>query len=122
MQLIQLELSHSNFFCPVTGEVILDEKDTPMNDNAKSLMGFWHTELLEEPSIKNNSLKRAWDKLCLDLEKETGGDVAGYEDLEEFLKNYDSQTWVVFVITNSGVGHGFSSSTHYFVIDMETTR
>lgn len=122
MQIVELELSHLNFYCPVTGEVIVDEDAPPMNENAKSLMGFWIDEVLHEPIIKNKVLQTRWNKFEKKIEKETEGDYPDYEDLRKFLTDFKNPTWVVFEITNSGVGHGFDSNTVWFVIDMETKK
>ena len=122
MQIVELELSHLNFYCPATGEVITDEDAPPMNENAQSLMGFWISEVLQEPIIKNKSLETGWKKYVKKIEEESGGDYPDDEDLRKFLTDFKEPTWVVFEITNSGVGHGFDSNTVWFVIDMETKK
>ncbi len=122
MQIIHLELSHSNFYCPATGEVIVVESNSYMNEDAKSLMGYWFSEVLQEPRINDKSLKIDWDDFVRKIEEETDGDVPDYEDLEKFLQEYRNPTWVVFAITNSGIGHGFYSNTLWFVIDLDTKK
>lgn len=122
MQIVELELSHFNFYCPVTGEVITDEDAPPMNEDAKSLMGFWIDEVLHEPIIKDKLLETDWKKYVKKFEKESDGDLPDYEDLRKFLSTYKSPTWVVFEITTSGFGHGFHSSTVWYIIDMETRK
>jgi len=122
MQIIKLELSHLNFYCPVTGETICDEKALPMNENATSLMGFWISEVLHEPILNNKLLKTSWEKYVVAFEAENDGDVPDYEDLRRFFANFEGPTWIVFEITSSGFGHGFNSNTVWYVIDMETRK
>ena len=52
MQLIDLSLSHLNFYCPATGQLICNENDGA-NYEADSLMGYWSSYSLQEPFIKN---------------------------------------------------------------------
>ncbi len=122
MQIIELKLSHSNFYCPATGEVIVDEDAEFMNENAKSLMGYWSSLVFEEPCINNKSLETGWGKFVKKFERETDGDSPDYEDFETFLREYNNPTWVVFAFTNTGVGHGFQSDTLWLVIDMDTKK
>jgi len=122
MQIIEIELSHSNFYCPVTGEVISDEDAPPMNENAKSLMGFWIDAVLEEPIINDKILKSSWNRYVKKFEKESGEDYPDCADLRKFLADYKNPTWIVFEITSSGIGHGIHSDTVWYVIDMETRK
>ena len=59
MQIIELELSHFNFYCPATGELLCNEDDG-VNEQAKSLMGYWCDLVFEEPYIKDEILKKDW--------------------------------------------------------------
>lgn len=117
MQIIKLELSHFNFFCPVTGHQICGE-DTGMDENAPSLMGYWVDEVLYEPGINNPTLKADWLLYEAGLDMDAPGfDI--FDDFESFLKNYQASNWIVFKITTSGIACGPSSTTAWYVIDME---
>lgn len=122
MQIIELELSHSDLYCPATGEVICNE-EVGMNEEAKSLMGYWIDEVFMEPFIKNESLKAAWELLVekTDAAAEAGEDDEGLDTLRlvQFLTEYESGTWVVFQITNYGLACGPVPNTIWYVIDME---
>jgi len=59
MQIVKLELSHFNFYCPATGEMIL-KADEMCNDKAKSLQGYWVDEIIEEPYFNNKEFEAAW--------------------------------------------------------------
>lgn len=122
MQIVDLELTHLKFYCPATGEVILDEDAPPINENAKSLMGYWISEVLMEPTINNKSLETGWKKFVKKTEKETDGDEPEYDDIEVFMKKFKAPTWVVFAISTSGVGNGPYSSTVWLVVDMDTMK
>ncbi len=129
MQIIELELSHTNFYCPVTGEAI--SKDNEMvNEAAKSLKGYWVSEILLEPFIKDNQLKKAWETLVADCEaaeekaenEDSELDEAFILDIDrivKFFKDYNTPTSVVFEITTSGLSHGPNSSTVWYVIEMD---
>ena len=43
-----------------------------------------------------------------------------YKAFESWLKEYKQGNWVVFVLTSSGMSCGPSSSTVWWVIDMDT--
>ncbi len=118
MQLTELELSHMNLYSPSTGEVLCNE-ETGFNQDAKSLKGFWINEVLTEPIIIDSSLKTAWIKFLEKCEEEEELFTPTYDHLVKFLKDYDNPTWIVFEITNCGMACGPSSSTVWYVVDME---
>ena len=129
MQIIELELSHFNLYCPATGEVISTE-ETGINEDAKSLLGYWVDEVFMEPFIKDEKLKIAWETLV--SECEAAEEKAYEEDAEldeaftldidrlvKFLKDYDAPTCVVFEISNSSLACGPVSNTAWHVVNME---
>ena len=121
MQIIELELSHYNFFCPVTGEYIIKEGE-PVNDEAVSLMGYWINEVIDEPFIKNAALKKGYDMFLLSEKEENKDFYFNYEELEKFLSTLGAQNWVTYKITTKTMScnNGPIWETVYFVIDMDT--
>ena len=114
MQLIDLSLSHLNFYCPATGQLICNENDGA-NYEADSLMGYWSSYSLQEPFIKNEWLKKEWEAFV--IKTSTGS--FNWEDIEIWLKELDKRNWVVFAISDQGNSIGTSFTT-WWVIDMDT--
>ena len=120
MQIVELELNHFNFYCPATGEFILME-DEPCNEDAASLMGYWVDEVINEPFLKDEQLKKDFEAFINYHEEEDEDFSLGFEELEQFLTEFEAPNWVVYKITTCGIGCGGPiCSTVYFVIDMNT--
>jgi hypothetical protein len=124
MRIFDLDLNHAHFFCPATGECILKEGE-PINDEAQSLMGYWHSEVLDQPALMDSDLQEAWDayleKSLKEQQKEDDYDefdAPGWQELEEFLKNHENRDWVVFCITTRDMASGQVMNTVRLVIDM----
>ena len=98
MQIIELNVPHYNFYCPVTGECI-SANGEPVNLDASSLCGYWVSVELESPSILHQDFEdayRAYLKKCA-----TNNEIdyiPEWEELEVFLKEYNKANWVVFNI------------------------
>lgn len=125
MQIIDLELSHSHFFCPVTGECILLENE-PINENATSLLGYWTSESFSEPRILHSDLQDAVDVFFenhREKQKNENDDEESNpldeEDLDAFLENHEAPNWAVFRITTRGMASGPIGSTVWLVIDTD---
>jgi hypothetical protein len=58
MQLIELNLHHYNFYCPVTGKCISADGE-PVNFEASSLRGYWVSEELESPRLYDDNFYEA---------------------------------------------------------------
>jgi hypothetical protein len=116
MQIIELELTHFNFFCPATGERILSSEEC--NDDAKSLMGYWLDEFLFEPYIKDKDLLKAWQKEVKRLDK-LDASQSIWDEFESFLRNYNVHNWVVFKLTASGIACGPVSNTVWKVLNLD---
>ena len=104
MQLIDLKTKHTNFYCPVTGAPIAIE-NKGIFDDARSLMGYWHHELLDEPVINNKEFEKAWDTFLASCDDEDGTELDPCTDINEVLNtcfNYDD---VILVLDNS-YNHG----------------
>jgi hypothetical protein len=120
MQIVELELNHFNFYCPATGEYILVE-DEPCNEDAASLMGYWVDEVIEEPFLKNQLLKKELEAFINDQEEQDEDFSFGFKELEQFLTEFKEPSWVVFKLTTCGIGCGGPMcNTVYLVIDMNT--
>ena len=119
MQIVTLELSHFNFYCPATGEPILIE-DEPVNKDAKSLQAYWVDEIMEEPFFKNKEFEKDWNKFAKKCTKDKGFK-PDFDDLRRFLTEYNQPSWVVFELTTSGMACGPVSTTVWKVINMDTT-
>ncbi len=115
MQIISLELENLNLYSPSTGEVICHE-DTGYNEEARSLMGYWIQEVMNEPFIKNPDLQQAWDEYleAADALLEED-DEAPDPDVDEFLLQYESPTWIAFRIETFGL----PGEVAWFVVEME---
>lgn len=119
MQIIALELDHLNFFCPATGEQILSPTDC--NEEAASLKGYWVDEVLYEPFLKDEQLKKDFEAFMQYHEEQEEYFSLGFKELEHFFTEFDAPNWVVFKITTRGIGCGGPMcSTVYKVIDMNT--
>ena len=113
MQIIKLQLSHYNLFCPATGEQILFEDDC--NEDAKSLQGYWCDLFFEEPVIKNKKLATAWKKF---QQKNKSKYQSDFQMLEDFFLDYPEPNWIVFKIADNNP----SSSTAWHILDMNTVK
>jgi hypothetical protein len=118
MQIIELRLSHFDLYSPVNGEPIANE-DIGFNVDAKSLVGYWMDEVMNEPFIKNNEFASKWEERIAEKEEELEDYLDYYEALETFLKEYSCPTWIVFKITTGTEAGGPGDETVWFVIDMQ---
>ena len=110
MQIVKLELAHFNFFCPVTGERILSEDCIY---DAKSVKGYWFDSSIDEPTITNRKLAAEWKRY---LKKNKESDLYTYELLEEFLAEYPEPYWIVFSLSDSGMGCGGTFSANLWIV------
>lgn len=115
MQIITLELENLNLYSPSTGEVLCHE-DSGTNEEARSLMGYWTRELMDEPFIKNPELQQAWDAYMeeSDARLEAGDEFPG-PDVDEFLEACEQPSWIAFRIETWGLPGDIA----WFVVDME---
>lgn len=119
MQIVNLILDHTNFFCPATGERITGG-GLSGNDEARSLAGYWIDHVFDEPHFNDSGLEDAWNDECKPYRNK---DHYAYPDgdvLEQFLIGFERPNWMVFKITTDGIPENPSSITTWFVIDMNT--
>jgi hypothetical protein len=120
MQILELELDHFNLYCPATGEFIFVE-DEPINEDALSLKGYWVDEVIEEPFIKDEALRKAWDGFIEEYEVDHQ-DFPEFSEIEQFLVNYPEPNWVIYKITTNGMACGPVSTTVWHVVDMNVVK
>jgi hypothetical protein len=60
MKIIFLEQENFSLFSPATGE-LLCRQDGTLNKDDRSLLGFWRSDKLDKPFIKDESLKKEWN-------------------------------------------------------------
>jgi len=120
MQIINLELDHYNFYCPVSGEYITTEEDG-VNEDAPSFRGYWFDEFWDEPTIKDEKLNQLWTEYFHNL-KESDPDYKYLdftEKLDEFFQSVEIKNYVVFKIQKIEFSN-IPDKLIYFVIDMNT--
>lgn len=112
MQIIDLNLSHWNFHCPVTGQKIQsDGEDTQF---PPSLKGLWIGEIADNPEIKDPTLQAAWDNFIENFNDES---FLEPEDINGFLANYTAPNWLAFYICS---GTAAFNDSAWYIIDMDT--
>ena len=109
MQIIELDLSHSNFFCPVTGIQLFSEDS---QSSSPALMAVWVQEVANEPDIYNSALEQKWEDWVAANEEEE--DFCW--DVSEFLATVNEPNWVAFQIT---IGGSMMPETATILIDMD---
>ena len=110
MQVIRLERSDWQFFCPVTGEAVFQESGEP---NAKSVRGVWVDADTSEALFITPQLEPAWEQHKKEREA-----IDEWPDLLEFLKSVDQSGWVAFEITTCGIACGPICTTTWTVLDL----
>jgi hypothetical protein len=111
MQKINLDLSHFNFFCPVTGIQIASETEFNPSPALKYYYFDGYFIHLSEDS------KPLLADLDINLDDETPE--INWDNFEIIQNKLASKNLVLFEITTSGVACGPMSSTAYICIDMD---
>lgn len=108
---------HSNYkmFNPITGDVIVEWE---CDDDATSLIAYWVDECFNEPVIKDEVLKESWETYVEKFENENE-DTPFFEELETFIKDYETSVWIAHKITTCGMACGPVSNTVLFVVDKD---
>jgi len=113
MQIIKLSLDHYNFFCPVSGTVIMDNETT--NLTAPSLVAHWFDEDLLSPHFNDLNIWLFWDDYKSNFEK---FDMIDPSLVFNFLEQYQSKNLVAFVIEENAPSSQGWNHSNFFVIDM----
>ena len=120
MKIVQYEpeMSVDRMYCPSTDEVIFAPYYESINDDAEAFIAYWHGEVLDQPKIKDEKLKAAWDKYFSKWNESDDIDI--FEAIEKFLKKYKNEEWIVYECTFYGMACGPTSTTIYFVVIADT--
>ena len=111
MQRIELEPTHFNFFCPVTGQRITDEElfiPSPAQLFCyidEGVFEFVHKDI--HPALEHVGIDITTDVIEAD-----------WQMFEKLIVLLDDQGLVLFEITHSGMACGPISMTAYHCIDM----
>lgn len=117
MKKIELNLSHFNFYCPVTGHRILQDGEE-FSPSPATL--FAYLDIIGEFIYSTNQYQEIIDK---NAQKFSEDDEFGdYENLELIINESENANLLIFEITNSGVACGPSSSTLFLCIDMNYNK
>ena len=106
MQIIELRLSHDNFFCPATGQNI---KSSTHYEPSPATKGAWWNEIPDEPMDLDESLAKAWEEYKEKVESEDD-----CLDVAEFLQTFEHDSYVCFAISPTGP----LLETGWYVIDI----
>lgn len=113
------EMDTDRMYCPSTDEVIFAPGYEEINEDAEAFVAYWHGEVLQEPSIKDEKLAAAWDKYYEGWDK-IMEDTDEWEAVEKFLKDYKNPEWKVMECTFYGMNCGPTSTTVYYVVRADT--
>ena len=113
MKIDFLELSNYKMYNSVTGDVIVDES---CEEGAASLIAYWVDECFNEPMIKDEVLKATWESFVEKFEMEQE-DSPFMEELDQFILDHDSASWIAYEITTCGLAFGPASNTVLFIVD-----
>jgi len=117
MEIIELGYIPIRFFCPVTGEVVV-EWGNP-NEKAASLLAVWHEFSAELHYMKDAELGKMWECLCREYSERQNRKLPDADDwgrwpmtvghLENFLRSFPRPELVAFCLTEPARPAGFGS-------------
>lgn len=110
MQTVKLELDHSNFYCPVTGQLITGDQVF----QASPATVFTYVSEVGEFEQITPELKELWDS----VEAEADEDDFDIDLFEKFAEKIEDDAIVCFEITTFGMACGPVSSTVRIAINM----
>ena len=108
MEIINLNYIPKRFFCPVTGEVVL-ERGNP-NEKADSLLAVWSEFSPELSYMKDAELGKMWECLCREYSERRNREFPDVDEwarcpmtsehLENFLRSFPGLNSLPFVLPN----------------------
>jgi hypothetical protein len=110
MQIIDLELDHNNFFCPVTGQAIIREEE---EFRASPATVFCYLDGFSEFEFMSDEAKAIFDSLEIDEVEDNSEDI-----FKRFEEEYSDNNIICFVITTRGIACGPVSFTVRIGIQM----
>ena len=99
-----------------TNDIIASTLDQDINEDADSLIAYWAN--LEEPIIKDEDLLEDWGKIVSKYMKENYEESPDYDDLINYLQNYNNPNWIV-IENSTGLAFAPGSDTIIFVVDKD---
>ena len=110
MQIVELQLSHYNFYCPATGIQLFSQQGSQLSP---ALRAVWVAEIAHQPDFFHAELEAPWNAWV-----STHADEEDFSwDPAAFLGTVDEPNWVAFTIHTGG---GMIAETATVVIDMDT--
>ncbi len=121
MQEVQLNLSHNNFYCPVTGQQICGDEEA--NPKVPSIRFIYIPEVGEFETI-HPDLETLADQIRNELAAKEEEDEDFCEEFfdvfkEALKKDEANDSLVIYSITTSGIACGPVSETIHIGIDMD---
>lgn len=111
MQVLKIEPSHNNFFCPVTGEQITGDE---FYEPSSAMVGMWHSDVLEDPALMNEQLQKLWEEYVAEIDK-----LDEFINMDDFFQKINIENFACFEITTYGIACGPTSTTVWYVINMD---
>jgi hypothetical protein len=113
MQIIRLDLDHSNFFCPATGKPLFDE-----GGDVSPAVDFAYFYEVGEIDHASTAAQAAWDAIEEDEDDSNFDHFDHFDHFERFVDAYDARNLLCFEITTHGFACGPVTSTVSVGIDM----
>ena len=110
MQIVRLQLDHSNFYCPVTGQLIVNDEVF----QASPATVFTYIDEVGEFEHILPELNEIWEG----VEAEADDDDFAIDLFEKFVEKIEDGAIVCFEITTFGMACGPVSSTVRIAINM----
>ena len=109
MNIVDLNLDHYDFYCPVTGaKVLADGEELPLPSTVRAL---WVHECAEDPIHLDPSLVKKWEA----WEECKNEDDFVAEHINAFVGTIDEPNWVTFCLRTDRIMLGSSAT---LIIDM----
>ena len=99
-----------------TNDIIASTLDQDINEDVDSLIAYWAN--LEVPIINDEDLLEDWGKIVSKYMKENYEERPDYDDLINYLQNYNNPNWIV-IENSTGLAFAPGSDTIIFVVDKD---
>ena len=115
------EMDVDRMYCPSTDEIIFAPDYDSINEDANAFIAMWDAEIMDEPSITDESLETAWEKFYEeDLSEKRKAGAYIWDDFRDFLRNYENPEWIVYECDFHGMACGPTTTTLVFVVKADT--
>ena len=119
MEIKYYEYSNYKIYNLKTNEYIIYNEEEEANEDAKSLIACWASEVFDEPIIKDENLKTSWAEYVSKYKLENESDSPWFDELKDFLKKYENPNWIVIENRTNGIACGPVSSNLILVVDKD---